>query len=347
MSIEQDVQEIRRHLDQDRNTVVSVALFGQPGAGKSSLINKIVGQNVAAVGVETDKTVEAARYQANGLEFVDLPGYGTKGFPKESYFEDFRINSFDLFLCVTSGKLHQADTEFFQELLRLGKACVFVVNKHDELWEDGVSIEELEQRKRQDILKHVGMQAPIIFTSCRHGTGMDALNTEIMKNLESAKRERWTRGAQAYSVAFLEEKKEACEKYVSVAAAAAAANAINPVPGVDVAVDLSILIKLFGEIRDYYGLSDDFLAKLKQSSVPMVGQLANNVVKYAAKEGLLVLLKRFAGRQATKTLAKYVPFVGQALAASIGYAITSSAGTSYLEDCHKLAEEILLKKLSA
>lgn len=345
MSIHDEAEKIRRKLDEENSTTVSVALFGQPGAGKSSLINKIVGQKVADVGVETDKTVEAASYEAKGLRFVDLPGYGTKNFPKESYFQKFDIQQFDLFLCVTSGKLHQADTEFFQELARRGKVCIFVVNKHDELWEDGIAIKELEQRKINDITKHVGQPVKIVFTSCREGTGLDALNIEIQNNLDGAKRERWARGAKAYSARFLQEKRSACEKYVSYAAAAAAANGINPVPGVDVAVDISIIIKLFKEIRDDYGLTDNFLTSLKQSSIPVVGRLANNVVQYAAKEGILMLLKSFAGRQAVKTFAKYIPFIGQAIAAGLGYAITSNVGNSYLSDCHELAEEILNNKL--
>ena len=310
-----------------------------------SLINKIIGQKVAEVGVETDKTVEAASYISKGLKFVDLPGYGTKNFPKETYFDRFDIQQFDLFLCVTSGKLHQADTEFFQELTKHGKVCIFVVNKHDELWEDGVQIEDLEQRKINDITKHVGHPVTVEFTSCRKGTGLDNLNNTIQANLDEAKRERWARGAKAYSIRFLREKRTACEKYVSYAAAAAAANGINPVPGVDVAVDISIIMKLFKEIRDDYGLNDNFLSSLKQSSIPVVGRLANNVVQYAAKEGILILLKSFAGRQAVKSFTKYIPIIGQAIAAGLGYAITSNVGNSYLNDCHELAEEILNNKL--
>lgn len=345
MSIYDEAEKIRSKLDKENSTTVSVALFGQPGAGKSSLINKIIGKKVAEVGVETDKTVEAASYEEKGLRFVDLPGYGTKNFPKESYFQKFKIQDFDLFLCVTSGKLHQADTEFFQELVQRGKVCIFVVNKHDELWEDGIKLEELEQRKVNDITKHVGRPVKIVFTSCRQGTGLDALNIEIQNNLDGAKRERWARSAKAYSARFLQEKRVACEKYVSIAAAAAAANGINPVSGVDIAVDISIIMKLFKEIRDYYGLSDTFLTNLKQSSIPVVGRLANNVVQYAAKEGILMLLKSFAGRQAVKTFSKYIPFIGQAIAAGLGYAITSNVGNSYLSDCHELAEEILSNKL--
>jgi len=346
MSIHDEAQKIRAKLDQENRTTVSVALFGQPGAGKSSLINKIVGKKVAEVGVETDKTIEAASYEAKGLKFVDLPGYGTKNFPKETYFQKFNIQEFDLFLCVTSGKLHQADTEFFQELAKRGKVCIFVVNKHDDLWEEGVTIEELERRKTNDIKKHVEKHVKIIFTSCKKETGLDILNIEIQNNLDGAKRERWARGAQAYSARFLQEKRTACEKYVSYASGAAAANGINPVPGTDIAVDISIIVTLFKEIRSNYGLNDNFLTNLKQSSIPVVGRLANNVVQYAAKEGILILLKSFAGRQVVKSFAKYIPFIGQAIAASIGYAITSNVGNSYLNDCHQLAEEILNNKLS-
>lgn len=345
MSIDHVAESINDKLRKDEKVKVRVALFGQPGAGKSSLINKIIGRKVAQVGVETDKTVAAAAYEHNGIILVDLPGYGTKNFPKEGYFEKFGIEEFDLFLCVSSGKLHGADSEFFRALLNRGKTCIFVVNKHDELWEENVSLQELELRKIKDIHQHCGSEVDVLFTSCRQNTGIGALNEAIRQNLDAAKKERWTRGAKAYTHEFLRQKRKACERYVSYAAAASAANGINPVPGVDVAVDLGILTKLFSEIRTDFGLDDGFLATLKQSSLPAVSRVANNLLQFATKEGLLLLLKRFAGAEAVKTLSKYIPFVGQALAAGVGYAITSNAGNSYLQDCYSLAESALDNKL--
>jgi len=345
MSINSEVANTIRRLEEEFNTTVSVALFGQPGSGKSSLINKIAGEQVADVGVETDKTVEAKAYPVKGVLYVDLPGYGTKKFPKDTFFQKQKIKDFDLFLCVTSGKLHQADTEFFQALAKLGKVCIFVINKCDEIWEDGVTFEELQKRKMEDITKHVGQAVKTVFTSCRTNTGLDILDDEIANNLDGAKRERWARGAKAYSIGFLKKKRKASEKHVAYGAAAAAANALNPIPGVDVAVDLTILLKLFKDIRDDFGLNDDSLSDLKKSSIPVVAGLANNAIKYATKEGLLILLKNFAGREAVKEFTKYIPFIGQAVAASLGYAITSNVGNSYLEDCYKLAEAVLKDKL--
>lgn len=338
---------IKRLLNKELNVKVSVALFGQPGSGKSSLVNKLVGEKVAEVGVETDKTVEAAEYEAKGLRFVDLPGYGTKHFPKDTYFKRFNIPKFDLFLCVTSGKLHQADTEFFQELIKLNKVCIFVVNKHDELWEDDANIEELEKRKVEDITRHTGREVKIIFTSCRLDTGLNTLDEEVYSNLNEAKRERWARSAKAYSLKFLEEKKAASEKHVILMAGLAAANGLNPVPGADVAVDFGILLKLFKEIREDFGLDDEALSDLKHSSMPTIVTLANNAIEYATKEGLLILFKKAAGKRTVKEFSKYVPFVGQVIAASIGFAITFKVGNSYLDDSYKLAEEVLKRRLQS
>ena len=62
--VHSEIDKIRERLDKEKNTKVKVALFGQPGAGKSSLINKIAGEQVAEVGVETDKTTD---YRGNGV----------------------------------------------------------------------------------------------------------------------------------------------------------------------------------------------------------------------------------------------------------------------------------------
>jgi hypothetical protein len=51
-----DAEAIRKKAEETEKTHVYIALFGQPGAGKSSLINAIVGQPLAKVGVENDVT---------------------------------------------------------------------------------------------------------------------------------------------------------------------------------------------------------------------------------------------------------------------------------------------------
>ena len=45
MSLEKDLNEILEKAREELDTVLRIALIGQPGAGKSSLINQIMGSN--------------------------------------------------------------------------------------------------------------------------------------------------------------------------------------------------------------------------------------------------------------------------------------------------------------
>ncbi len=164
-----------------------------------------------------------------------------------------------------------------------------------------------------------------------------------------AKQERWAKGAKAYSTEFLAMKHEACKSMIFKWSALAAANAVNPIPGIDVALDLGILLKLFAEIRKAYGLTPERLKWLSSGGGPMAAQVANRVLLYAgpaATETLIALLKRFAGRAAAKEVSKYIPIIGQVVAASIGYGMTSWAGNAYLDECAELARVMLEQGLA-
>ena len=119
MSIEKEAIKIKEILEQDQANKIKVALFGQPGSGKSSLINKLLNEDVVKVSPSTDVTIEATLVDHPNICLVDLPGYGTTRFPKNDYFSKFNIQDFDLYLCVFSGPFHDADTKFFRELKRM------------------------------------------------------------------------------------------------------------------------------------------------------------------------------------------------------------------------------------
>jgi len=345
MSIYKDAEELREKLKKEQKRKLKVALFGQPGSGKSSLINKLVGYEAVTVGVSTDETVEAEIVEWEDILLVDLPGYGTTKFPENNYFDEFKIEQFDIYLCVFSGKFHAADTRFFKELRSKGKVCIFVRNYHDTIWEDGKEIEELEIDICSDVEKQVESKENVVFTSCRKNHGLKELSESIYTNIDAANRVKWAKSAKAYSIEFLEEKKKSCKTYVYTASGTAAVNGMNPIPGLDIGIDVSILLGMFASVRNSYGLTDEKL-KAKEALIPTLTPLINNIIRYSTKEGLLYLLKTFATREIVKTGSKYVPLVGQAIAASIGYGITRSAGMSFLDDCHNVAKLILEKELS-
>jgi len=344
MNIQEDAKELRKKIEEEKSNPIKIAVFGQPGAGKSSIINKIVGEYVAESGQTTDKTTEAQIIKwSDDMILVDLPGYGTSMFPQNEFFDKFNILDYDLFLCVFSGKFHKADTDFFQEIREKGKIALLVRNQSDMLWQDGKTDDELKNEIRRDAQKQVKSNEDIYFTSCRKNSGFDELEKAIKTNLEPSKKERWSRTAKAYTEEALEVKKVACKSLIKIRAGLAAVNGINPIPGVDIAVDIGILIELFSEIRKNYGLTDE---KINNSEyIKNLGPLANTIIKASSQEGIMQLLKQFAGRETIKQVSKYVPFVGQAIAASIGYGITLYAGNSFVDDCHELAKEILDQEL--
>ena len=100
------IREKMKNLDQENVTIV---LFGQPGSGKSSLINAICGYQAVPVGVETDTTREPLLVEHGDATFMDLPGYGTKSFPWNEFINQFLIRQrvdldanvgFAAFLCI-------------------------------------------------------------------------------------------------------------------------------------------------------------------------------------------------------------------------------------------------------
>lgn len=345
MTIYDDAEEIREKLKREQKDKLKIALFGQPGSGKSTIINKLVGENAVAVGVSTDKTIEAEVIEWEDLLLVDLPGYGTTKFPENKYFDEFKIENFNIFLCVFSGKFHAADTLFFRQLREKGKVCLFVRNFHDVIWEAGKEIEELETEIIADVERQVQSKENVIFISCRKNTGIDSLSEAIFKNIDIANKAKWAKSSKAFSLDFLEKKKKACETNVYKASGAALANGINPIPGLDIGIDISVLLGLFASIRNSYGLTNERL-KSKEALFPSLAPIINNILRYGTKDGIILLLKKYASEQLCKQVSKFIPFVGPVIAASISYGITLAAGVSYLNDCHSIAKSILESELS-
>jgi len=92
MGIREEAERIKKKLEESINLKVRLALFGQPGSGKSSIINKLVGKPVATVDVTTDVTQELKEFEWNGVILGDLPGYDTAKFPRKTYLEQFKVN---------------------------------------------------------------------------------------------------------------------------------------------------------------------------------------------------------------------------------------------------------------
>ncbi len=345
------VDDIINELEEEINVEIKIALFGQPGAGKSSLINALVGKNVVDVSTETDTTRNEGEIpwgENNSNILTDLPGYGTSRFPADEYWDKFKLDEYDLFICVISGKFHQADDQLFRKIIEKNKPCFFVSNKSDSLVDTTgeKAKEELKEDVKNDIKKRYGT-VTTVFTSCVTKEGLDELVKEIYLRLDDTKKDKWERNAKAYSLDFLKRKREACEKVVVSKSLQAAANGLNPIPGLNLAIDLSVLQKLFKEVRKNFDLTDERIKQVSKLNLyPNLANISNNIIRSLSYDGIVNLLKKQAGKQIAQKASRYIPLIGVAISAAGGYTITYLAGKSYLNDCYELAEAILKEELN-
>jgi len=124
---------------------------------------------------------------------------------------------------------------------------------------------------------------------------------------------------------------------------AGAASAI-PVPGLDWAVDAAMLSKLIPEINKEFGLTPQQLDSLNpkkreqvQKAVTMVGSVL--IGKVISRELVIKAATTIGMRLTTKQLAKYVPFAGQIVAATVGYAAIRYLGEEHMKDCIRVAQK--------
>lgn len=346
MSLVDDLRNNYEEKIRERNVDVTIALIGQPGAGKSSLINKLIGRKVFEVGIQTDTTIDKQeRLLGNNLTIVDLPGYGTKMFPIESWLNQFHPEQYDLYLFVFEGKLHDADAVLFEHLQRWRderEHPFFIVrNKEDQIWDDNKSLGELKLEIIDDVCsKSKSYSTKVYFTSCREGTGIEELKRDIFEaDLPRVKKSKLILEFKATSKRDLDAKKKVCLDNLNFYAFGGAANALNPIPGVDVAVDLGVVTDMFYEFRKIFGIDDE--VQMKLSKYEIMTPALKAVFNVVSKSGVKMLVEKVGAKYAGKTLAKYVPLAGWAIAATAGYYMIKSLGENYIDDCYEIAAAYL------
>ena len=120
-----------------------------------------------------------------------------------------------------------------------------------------------------------------------------------------------------------------------------------PIPGLDWAVDAAMLSKLIPEINREFGLTPQQLDTLNpkkreqvQQAVTLVGSVL--IGKLISKDLVIKAATTIGMRLTTKQLAKYVPFAGQIVAATVGYAAIRYLGEEHMKDCIRVAQQAQL-----
>jgi hypothetical protein len=81
----------------------------------------------------------------------------------------------------------------------------------------------------------------------------------------------------------------------------------------------------------------DKFANLMPGAAPLI----NTVISYATGEGATLLLKRVGTSAAVAEASKYLPILGTVIAGGVSFAAIRFVLGMYIDDCYKIAEEML------
>ena len=177
---------------------IKVAVIGRPNAGKSSLINKLMGEERVIVSDIAGTTRDAidTHYEKDGDKFlfIDTAGIRRKSKVNEAIEKFSVLRSYaavdrsDVCVIMIDGTegIAEQDTKIAGYADEQGKACIFVINKWDIVKKDDKTMNEFKYKIRETFA--FMSYASMMFTSAKTGRNIPALIDEIKKVNEQHKR---------------------------------------------------------------------------------------------------------------------------------------------------------------
>jgi len=164
---------------------VKVAVIGKPNAGKSSLINRILGEERVIVSDIPGTTRDAidTLYETNGKRylFIDTAGIRRKSKVDEEI-EKYSVlrawtavDRADVCIIMIDAQdgVTEQDTRIAGYAHEQGKACIIAVNKWDLIGKQTGTLEKYKKKVAED-LEYMSY-APIVFISAKTGQRVDRL----------------------------------------------------------------------------------------------------------------------------------------------------------------------------
>ena len=171
--------------ENDESDVIKVALIGKPNVGKSSLVNKILGENRVIVsniaGTTRDAIDSEFENKYGKYVFIDTAGIRRKSKVTENL-ERYSVMRTQLaiersdvciFMIDANEGVTEQDAKMAGEAHEAGKGVIIAVNKWDEYEKDNNTVEKYK-KEIYNKLSYLSY-APIIFISAKTGQRVDKL----------------------------------------------------------------------------------------------------------------------------------------------------------------------------
>ena len=171
--------------NEKESEIIKVAIIGKPNVGKSSLVNKILGENRVIVsniaGTTRDAIDSEFENEFGKYVFIDTAGIRKKSKVSESLEKYsvmrslFAIERADVCLLMIDANegVTEQDTKIAGEAHEAGKGIIIVVNKWDEYEKENGTLEQY----KKDVYNKLSYisYAPILFISAKTGQRVNKL----------------------------------------------------------------------------------------------------------------------------------------------------------------------------
>jgi GTPase len=171
--------------EDELNRPLHLAIVGRPNAGKSTLLNRLLGEERMITGPEPGLTRDAVAVRLHDdvgpIELVDTAGLRRKARIEEALekmstsatIEALKMAEI-VVLCVDAVEgLHEQDLQIARLIEREGRGCVLVLNKWDAVPDRNAARKAVSDRLETSLAQNRGI--PVVTLSAATGAGVDKL----------------------------------------------------------------------------------------------------------------------------------------------------------------------------
>ncbi|MFD1030001.1 GTPase [Metaplanococcus flavidus] len=288
---EDEMKKVNDMLEQD----LLISLIGEVNAGKSSTVNKIIGEDIASTNPMPGETVSVDPYNMHGLEnikFMDTPGLNDPNDenPKKTL-EFVQKSDVVLFFLNAAGTVFSdSEKEKFTAIEKNNKDILIVLNKIDA----AENIPSLIQF----VKNHTNNKYKVIPISSKTGENLEDLKREILVILEK-------KGKDLLFAKSMKEKSSAATRWIVGAGVSAGIIGASPIPGSDVVPLTSLQVGLIIKLSKLYD---------------------KPLTKKAAKDMIVITATQTVGHTIYRQALKFIPGAGSVIGGTVATAMTVALG---------------------
>lgn len=288
---EDEMKKVNDTLEQD----LLISLIGEVNAGKSSTVNKLIGEDIASTNPMPGETVSVDPYNMRGLErikYMDTPGLNDPNDENPKKTLDF-VQKSDVvlfFLNAAGTVFSDSEREKFTAIEKNNKDILIVLNKIDA----AENIPSLIQF----VKNHTNNKYKVIPISSKTGENLEDLKREILVILEK-------KGKDLLFAKSMKEKSTAATRWIVGAGVSAGIIGASPIPGSDVVPLTSLQVGLIIKLSKLYD---------------------KPLSKKAAKDMIVITATQTVGHTIYRQALKFIPGAGSIIGGTVATAMTVALG---------------------